>query len=269
MAGGDRTISVLKLFTLDAPAWTVEEVAARLAVSASTAYRYVAVLTEAGLLTNAASGRYVLGPAFIQYDRQIQLTDPLLHVARPAMDALLRAAPQGSTILLCRLFRDIVLCVHQAAGAGGSGAVSYERGRPMPLFRGATSKILLPYLPPRDLRRLYETHRDAAEAAGLGAVWPEFRVAVSRLRRDGHCISAGEVDPDRIGIAVAILDDRKRVLGSLSIVIPEAAEQEAGSLVAKLAAQARAVEQALRPAAAQGEGVVEAEFAYTENFALR
>jgi DNA-binding IclR family transcriptional regulator len=49
MAGPDRTINVLKLFTLTRPAWSVEEAAAALGVSESSAYRYVAVLTEAAL----------------------------------------------------------------------------------------------------------------------------------------------------------------------------------------------------------------------------
>ncbi|MFY0108237.1 helix-turn-helix domain-containing protein, partial [Acinetobacter baumannii] len=96
------------LFTLDRPAWTVERVAAALGVSASSAYRYVAVLTEAGLLTQAGGGSYVLGPALIQYDRQIQLTDPLLQAARPVMEGALQAAPPGSAVLLCRLFGETV-----------------------------------------------------------------------------------------------------------------------------------------------------------------
>ena len=59
------------------------------------------------------SGAYSLGPAIIQYDRQIQLTDPLLRVSKPVMTDLLRVAPRGSVVLLCRIFRETVLCVHQ------------------------------------------------------------------------------------------------------------------------------------------------------------
>ena len=62
MAGPDRTASVLKLLTLDRSAWTVEQAAAALGVSASSAYRYVAVLAAAGLLTPAGGGAF----AFIE-----------------------------------------------------------------------------------------------------------------------------------------------------------------------------------------------------------
>lgn len=252
MAGPDRTISVLKLFTLERPAWTVERLATALGVSASSAYRYVAVLTEAGLLTGAGGGAYVLGPAFIQYDRQIQLTDPLLQVSRPVMEEILRFAPPGSTVLLCRLFGETVLCMHQVAGRLANDPLSYERGRPMPLFRGATSKVILAWLSSREARRIFEAHRAEIAAAGLGADWTGFRAALGRIRRAGHEVSHAELDAGRTGIAVPILDEGRRVLGSLSFVIPAAEEAVVPRLVPVLAAAARGIEGGLEPGARAG-----------------
>jgi len=57
MSGPDRTINVLKLFTLEKPAWTVEMVAAALKVSVSSAYRYVAALVAADLLRGFADSQ--------------------------------------------------------------------------------------------------------------------------------------------------------------------------------------------------------------------
>jgi DNA-binding IclR family transcriptional regulator len=244
MAGPDRTINVLKLFTLARPAWTVEEAAAALGVSESSAYRYFAVLTEAGLLTPASHGSYVLGPAMIQYDRQIQLTDPLLRTAKPVMARLLQFAPPHTTILLCRLFRQTVLCIHEIVATPGTARVSYERGRPMPLFRGATSKIMLPYLPPRELRRVYEA--DPAGAAAMGATWAEFRKATAKMRKVGHAVTHAEVDPGNIGIGVAILDDNRRPIGSLSYVIRESEEREVVRLLPLVVGGAREIEQELQ-----------------------
>lgn len=253
MAGSDRTVSVLKLFTLERPGWTVEEAAAELRVSVSTAYRHVAALTEAGLLATAASGRYVLGPAIIQYDRQIQLTDPVLRAAKPVMADIVRFAPAASTVLLCRIFRETVLCVHQAAEADRQARVSYERGRPMPLFRGATSKIVLAHLPSRDLRRLYEAHRPEIAEAGLGDGWEAFRKAMAKMRKAGHAVTHAEVDPGRIGIAVPILDGHGRVLGSLSYVIPSSEERAVPRLASLAATGAQEIEDGMR-AGADGPG---------------
>ena len=246
MAGPDRTISVLRLFTLDKSTWTVEEAAGTLDVSSSSAYRYFAALTEAGLLTTAGSGRYVLGPAIIQYDRQVQLTDPLLRVAKPVMADIMRYAPADSTVLLCRLFRETVLCIHQEVQAASRTSVSYERGCPMPLFKGATSKIILAHLPSRDLRRCYEGHGPEIGAAKLGDTWEAFRTSMTRMRKAGHAVTHAEVDRDRIGIAAPILDDHRRVLGSLSYVIPASEHRAAARLSSLAAAGAREIENGMR-----------------------
>lgn len=221
MTSPDRTVSVLNLFTLESPAWTVEDASVALGVSGSSAYRYFATLSEAGLLTTEATGRYILGPAFLQYDRQIQLTDPLLHVARPVMNELVGYAPDGTTLVLCRVFRETVLCVHQVLGRGPQPMVSYERGRPMPLFRGATSKIILAYLPPRHLQRLYSSSAAEIAEAGLGKDWSSFRASLAAIRRAGHSMTRHEVDPGRVGIAAPLLDGNRKILGSLSFIASE------------------------------------------------
>ena len=155
------------------------------------------------------------------------------------MADLARFAPSGSTVLLCRIFRETVLCVHQVG-------VSYERGRPMPLFRGATSKIILAHLPPRDLHRLYEIHRVPIASAKLGDAWEPFRNAMARMRRAGHAITHAEVDPGCVGIAVPILDDHRRALASLSYVIPAPEERATLRLVALATAGAREIEEDMR-----------------------
>jgi len=77
--------------------------------------------------------------------------------------------------------------------------------------------------------------RDAAEiaAAGLGDNWQEFRHAVTALRRAGFCVSGGEIDPGRVGIAAPIFDAERAVLGSLTFVLPAA--RAGDGLVARLA----------------------------------
>jgi DNA-binding IclR family transcriptional regulator len=246
MAGPDRALSALKLFTLEQPVWTVEQAAAALGVSASSAYRYVAALAEAGLLTAAASGRYTLGPAIIQYDRQIQIADPLLRAVRPIMTDLQRSAPRGSAVLVCRIFRETVLCVHQIAEPDRPTQVSYERGRPMPLFRGATSKVILANLAFRDLRRVYEANRSEVAAAGVGETWEAFRSAMAAMRKAGYAVTREEVDPGYMGVAAAIFGDAGRVLGSLSYVIPIAEDRAAPGLATLVAAAARRVDAAMR-----------------------
>jgi DNA-binding IclR family transcriptional regulator len=116
------------------------------------------------------------------------------------------------------------MCIHQATPVKGltpALAVSYERGRAMPLYRGATSKIILACLPQAQLKQLLASDGASMVAAGLPGNLTELGPLLREMREAGFCVSTGEVDPDAVGFAVA-LRDGEHLLGSLSIVMPAA-----------------------------------------------
>ncbi len=247
-SSGDRLLSVLELFSDDQPTWTVEEAAQRLQTSVPTAYRYFKSLAKVGLISPGSRSGYTLGPAIIEMDRQIRLRDPLLGAGRPVMEDLIRYSPEGSAILLCSVFHDRVICIHQVVGLGPQVQVSYERGRPMPLFRGATAKIVLANLPPRTLKRMFELHTKEIKAAGLGHSWEVFKKTLGVIRRAGVSVTRGEVDPGRVGVAAPIFASDGSVLGSLSSVLPayRADETLVGRIVPLTTAGAREIERGLQ-----------------------
>ena len=220
MAGFGNLIKALQLFTLERPQWTVEEAAIALEVSNSSAYRYFATLNEAGLIVSTASGSYTLGPAIIQLDRQIRLTDPLLESAVPVMTELVKFATDRTTILLSRVFKDNVICLHQILNQGGvEPRVWHERGAPRPLFRGATARVILANFPPRQLRRIYDAHAEEIAALGLGQDLESFRKGLKEIRKNGYAVTEGEIDSEHVAVAAPIFDDNKRILGSLSYIL--------------------------------------------------
>jgi DNA-binding IclR family transcriptional regulator len=218
---GDRILGALQLFTIDEPEWSVDAAAQRLRLSIPTVYRYFRSLAQAGLITSSSRATYILGPAILELDRQIRLRDPLLSSAGDVMQRLITHSPGGAVTLLCRLYRNRVVCIHQVTGQGPQVAVSYERGRPMPLFKGATSKIVLAHLPSRTLRSLYRDHAVEIQQAGLGTDWNAFRNCLTALRQAGTSVTHGELDQGRVGIAAPIFGPDGSILGSLSFVLPK------------------------------------------------
>ena len=192
MASADRILQILGLFTPARPAWTPQEAAQALKLSRASAYRYFAQLEEAGFIEPAPGRRFALGPRIVELDRQIRLADPLVQASVDEMQKLARET--GGIALLCRLHKDGVLCIHQERGTRAPKFVSYERGRAMPLHRGATSKVILAFLPPE----------------------PK---ALEQIRRARLSIAYGEVDPEACGIAVPLFEGA-HVVGSLSVVLP-------------------------------------------------
>jgi DNA-binding IclR family transcriptional regulator len=134
--------------------------------------------------------------------------------------------------------------MHQVMGRGPQEPVSYERGRLMPLYRGATAKSILAHLPTRTQKSLFAHHADEIAAAGLGKNFDDFRNSLATLRRAGVCVTHGEIDPGRVGISAPIFDRDHAVLGSLSLALPSARVDEVliNRLVPLVAAGAREVE---------------------------
>lgn len=220
MATSERMLAVLDLFTVQFPDWSVDDAMVRLSLTKSTAYRYFNSLANAGLLVQFATGRYILGPAIIRYDWQLRHTDPLILASLPEMDRLAALENGKAVAVVCRLLGDEVICVHQASVGAPPFGVSYERGRPMPLFAGSASKIILANLTARRLRSLYNKRSAEFAKGGLGETWAETLGELRKIRSKGYCVGTGEVDPGVRGVSVPIAGPGGVVLGSLTIAGP-------------------------------------------------
>jgi DNA-binding IclR family transcriptional regulator len=137
------------------------------------------------------------------------------------MKRLTGQLPPHTVTLLCRLFRSQVMCVHQEFAARPDFAISYERGRPMPLFRGAASKSILANMPLRAVKAISQEHQAKFAQAGLGRTWDEVKERLRELRSAGVSVTQGELDPGMCGIAVPLFEATGVVIGSLSVVLPQ------------------------------------------------
>jgi len=208
----NKVLQVLAAFTEERPIASAEEVGVELDIPRTTAFRYLSQLCESGLITKQ-SGRYSLGPRIIQLDYLMRRSDPMLVASRNVMVSLAEAT--HCSVWLSSLFGDQILNVHHEEGTDKT-PLSYGRGRALPLFRGAASKIILAHLTPARLRALYDTHE--GEANLLGESWKSFSDYFRQPRKDGYYISHGEVDSGVTGIAVPLFNADRLVSGSLSLV---------------------------------------------------
>lgn len=221
IATTDKALAVLRLFSLAEPQWTVEAMAGRLAVPTSTAYRYCRSLAEMGLIVAISAGHYAIGPAVIELDRLARRTDPLLLAAQIPIDELSRRAPENHFVLLSRLYRRQVMCVDQRQRGQYLMDLSYERGRPMPLYRGSVSKVILAHLPARTLNRCFVDDFTQIADSGLGTDLETFRLRLKEIRRAGFAVTRGEVDPGVMGISAPVFFPDGDVMASVSLVLPD------------------------------------------------
>ncbi len=214
----ERMIVILDLFEGERLEWTLEEMQAELGYTRSTLYRYLKVLTDAGLMTSLPDVGYTLGPRIAELDYQTRERDPLISASRPVMAELVTEI--NGIALLCRRYRDRVLCVHQEQGTASFHS-NYERGLARPLLQGAASRIILASLPSLMIRKLYDADPAAVREAGLGDSLNAMRARLRAMRQAGWDKTESQVTRGVTGIAAPIFDRRNNVLGSLSVTMGE------------------------------------------------
>jgi DNA-binding IclR family transcriptional regulator len=212
----NRALSILDLYTVERPAWSVDELQKQMGFARATIYRYVRELTVSGFLVGIAGGKYVLGPRFIEFDRQIRKSDPVIRFAVPEMEKI--ADIVNGNQLLCTFYGHCVMTVYQAhKDAEILKYTSMERGRPFSLFRGAPSKVILANLSNYQLKNVYLRHQNVIRDEDLGESWREFLANIQAIRKQGYWIGS-ELDSELVGAAAPIFCDPGTVVGAICLV---------------------------------------------------
>lgn len=201
-------LDLLRLFSLEVPAWRAEGIASALGVSVATAYRYIAHLQRAGLVDSSAHGYYTLGPAFIEFDRLIRTGDPMLKAATPRMQSLRRRLRVPCTVQLWRCYRDCVVLVHETQS-------DQRRGKVVSLFHGAPSQVILAALPTHVLRRLFRKRTAEIRNSKLGRTWPSFGIKLRAIHAAGWCAGRSLLGTGTAVASAVCIDGT--VLGSVSV----------------------------------------------------
>lgn len=211
-----RMLDVLSLFKPDQAVIDVELICSQLGYAPASAYRYVRELSDVGLLVRLPRG-YALGPRVIELDRLMTEYHPLLSSSRDLTQHLVEQT--GLSVLISELYGSTVISIHHEPGANVD-PLNFGRGRPMDLFRSATSRVILAYLLPRQLRKIFDAHTDHPGVQRIGGDRKVFSKTMLQIRKQGFCISVGELDPEKTGLAAPIFDEKQRILGSITLVGP-------------------------------------------------
>ena len=207
-------LSILDLFDENHPARTAEEICAELGLSTSTGYRYIRALSAAGLLGRMTGGSYLLGVRVVELEYVMRVSDPIARLGAPILHQLAKVS--GCDALLSNFHDTHVVNVLRVRGTE-SLAPTYLRGRQHPLFRGAVSKAILPFLPRSQLVKIYKANAAQVAEAGLGTTWLEFWHELQAINRRGFSESHGELDRSLHGLGVPVVSG-SGVVGSISLV---------------------------------------------------
>ncbi len=226
-------------FSADKNTLTARDLAAATGIALPSVYRYITLLRETGLLAGDERGSYRLSARLIGLARAAEAAESIIDIADPIMRDL--AADTGETVILVRLIGRSAVCVHRVQSAQRL-RISFEPGQPLPLERGASSRLLLSGLPP-ELRREYLAplaERDPEAAARLEA-------KTAKAARQGFAVSEEELEVGVWAVSAPILQG-KRMIAVITVPSPlvRAPRPLQQKLVSQVCVAAQALNEAMR-----------------------
>jgi DNA-binding IclR family transcriptional regulator len=207
-----RAIDILFVLAESRSTLTVSEIAEKVSIPESTAYRFIQTLIKNGFVERKGRGRIGLGLRIFDLARSLsqQIERELLTIARPVMEELTNRTNE-TTVLFVRAGSKAV-CIENVTSRRLI-RMSIENGRVLPLYSGASGKALL----------AFESEKTIEEVSKMFPAETNKQTLLAQLeqiRKDGYCITLGEVDTDAFAVAAPILDTQQRVVASLSVAGP-------------------------------------------------
>jgi DNA-binding IclR family transcriptional regulator len=217
----DRALTVLQLLASDGELG-VTEIARRLAVHKSTAFRLVATLESHGLVEQCDNSRYRLGVGILRLAGATRGRLDLVQESRPYTTAL--AERVGETVNVVILAGTETLYLDQVSGPSTLQTHNWTGAR-NPLHATANGRVLLAHLPAGDREALLALL--LGEDGTLGALTAHTLVDPDELRRRltetvarGYAVSVDELEDGLTAIAAPIRGSDGGVVASVSLSGP-------------------------------------------------
>lgn len=211
----DRALDILLLFDDTKLAVSAADVADRLSVARSTAYRYLQSLTRSGFLEESqAQLGFRLGPKVLELARLARKGIGLSDISKPVMRDL--SSSVGETVLLTRRTGSWVVCL-ELEESEHPVRLSYERGHLLPANAGAAAQVLLAWESSDIIETVLESSSLQRFTASTLVDPATIRSRLDQIRMQGFAVSRGELDDSIVGIAAPIRNSAGRVVAAISI----------------------------------------------------
>ncbi|MFP3398047.1 IclR family transcriptional regulator [Brevibacterium sp. SIMBA_078] len=209
-----RTIDVLFAFE-EYPVATIKQISEFTAIPLPTAHRYVAMLKDIGLVSEAGNNAYRLTMRMAGLASAARNANSTIDVAAPFLQRL--SADLGETVLLVQLISGKPVCTYRVE-ASRRLRLSFEVGQRMPALRGASSHLLLSGLSIEERRSYVEQILSEGEQEPTVEI-EEFLDDVQRAGDLGWATSSAEID-EGVWSAAALVKVSHEVIATISVPCP-------------------------------------------------
>lgn len=207
-----RALAIFEAFDSDHTSLSLQEIGERIKMPKTTAFRLVNTLERAGFLIRIDNQRYCLSLKLARLGGMVRSTLSVRDVARPVMYEVNQHTSETVTLNTIVGAERMVLEVVDTPLPLMSMA---RPGQHMPLWLGASSRILMAYMGPEELDKVIK-----ANAGGQAVDRAALERELVHFKRQGYAITRGQRVPGLTAIAVPIIDIEGKVTHCLALTGP-------------------------------------------------
>jgi DNA-binding IclR family transcriptional regulator len=212
-------LNILLLYDESKLSFAVSEMSKQLGYSQSKTYRLVRTLTQYGLLQeDGRTAKYHLGLNVLRLGLLYQGQFDISGFARPFMRELSRITKE--TVLLTAVNGTTGIVLERVESEEPIRYSMFQPGARIPLHAGASSKILMAFLPEEEWDRIVKKEGLKRYTSNTITNVNQLKFHLREIRRKGYAFSDGEVDRDVRAVAAAILNRKGELVGGLSVTGP-------------------------------------------------
>ena len=223
-------LEILFLFDAATPHFTVPEISKQLRYSQSKTYRLVKTLIQYGLVQeNPRTAHYSLGLDAMRVGLLAQKNFSLSQIAKPLMKELSLLTKE--TILLTAVSRTRVICLERVESEEQI-RLSFEPGVRLPFHCGASSKVLMAYLPEEEWDSIIKKEGLKRYTPNTITRIDQLKAHLREIRKKGYAFSDRELDWDARAVGAPVFDGSGKLVAGLSVAGPvyRISKKRAGSL---------------------------------------
>jgi IclR family acetate operon transcriptional repressor len=213
-----RISDVLNCFTIEEPVHNLTAISRHVGLAKSTTHRLVNALVSQGFLMRDVHGRgYQLGYQVLHWGMVAQTGLDLRAEALPILRVLARNVDE-TAILTVRdgvrgLYLDIVESSHPVR-------LAMQAGQLLRLHAGASSKVLLAFLPDSEIEQILSTIELVKLTPRTLTDADRLRTELLAIRQRGYAVSFEETDLGAMGIAAPVYGRSGQPVAGIGVAAP-------------------------------------------------
>ena len=206
----EKVLQLLMQVAVNDEPVTAKQLSDQVGTPISSLYRHIKLLKEWNLIEESPSDKtLIIGPAALMLMRSYKNSQHDLDAVDLVLNRLQKQTGEMSAYMVPVGYR--ALCVSRKESMQALRC-SYVQGQSQPLLRGASSRVMLAYMPAQRCEKILRYFGEQDKIV-------QWQQKLEQIRNQGYAVSTSEIDPSVSGISAPVMKGSKLV-GAVSVMAP-------------------------------------------------